>query len=56
MFNLSLFTTRLITVNGVAHGMKNHRVDGKRLTKTSIPISKQDAELTSYIMFSSDYG
>ena len=49
------FNSHNITANGIAHGLKNHGVNGLKLNKQSIPIRKEDAELIPYIMTAPDY-
>ena len=49
------FDSHNITINGIIHGLKNHGVNGKKLTAKSIPIREQDAELIPYIMTAPDY-
>ncbi len=49
------FDSHNITSNGIVHGLKNHGVNGKKLTENSIPIRPEDAELIPYIMVAPSY-
>lgn len=49
------FDSHNITANGIAHALKNHGENGKKLTEKSIPIRKEDAELIPYIMAAPSY-
>lgn len=49
------FDSHNITSDGIRHGLKNHGVNGKKLTDNSIPIRDEDAELVPYIMTAPDY-
>ena len=43
-----------ITSNGIVHSMKNHGVDGRKLTPNSIPLRQEDFSLIPYIMTAPD--
>ena len=43
-----------ITSNGIAHAMKNHGVDGRKLAPNSIPLRPEDFSLIPYIMTAPD--
>ena len=49
------FDSHNITANGVAHALKNHGENGKKLTEDSIPLRNEDLELLPYIMTAPDY-
>lgn len=49
------FDSHNITANGVAHAVKNHGVNGRKLTENSIPLRNEDLELLPYIMTAPDY-
>ena len=48
------FESHNITINGVAHGLNNHGVNGTKLTATSIPVTEENATLIPYIMVAPD--
>ena len=49
------FDSHNITINGIIHGLKNHGVNGAKLSANSIPIREHDTELIPYIMTAPDY-
>lgn len=48
------FESHSIEIGGIKRGLKNHGVAGRKLTNSSIPITKDDAKLIPYIMVAPD--
>ena len=44
----------VIDIAGLNHAMNNHGTEGKKIDKTSIPLTKEDIELAPYILISPD--